>query len=133
MSVQVSGDQIICGGCKTLQAFSAEDLGKITVISAARTLGWRVWSGQTQSGEEQEIILCPLCSGNAPAAEAIDTALDWEAQCRTCGSSMAEEWGDDREAYGVAEQWGEEDAKEWEHDHECDKDTHRNPPRPKKI
>lgn len=42
----------------------------LSTLDAARTEGWRIWSGTTQSGKPADVQICPQCAGAAgPAAD----------------------------------------------------------------
>lgn len=91
-----------CSNCGTTNGSSRE--------VAEFGLGWRFWSGQTVGGKEQEVSLCPTCSGCTPEPEAGDPG--WSARCRTCDWDWLDDFDDTR--------LSEAEARELARDHRCE-------------
>lgn len=75
-------------------------------------LGWRFWSGTTVGGKEQDVSLCPTCSGCAPEPKVQDPGWGWE--CRTCYAEY-EPWDDEAPLT-------EKEARQSAEDHQCEPD-----------
>ena len=74
--------------------------------NAARTAGWRVYSGPSITGKALDVVLCPPCVAGDPAP--------FRAECLTCGEST------DDDGLATVTQ---DDARAWKFDHECEPDV----------
>lgn len=112
---------VTCTRCSFRESLNTElHTGqKCSPESAARTRGWRIWSGETVGGTSAEFRLCPLCAGNATARQQQEIA-GWDAECETCDYSLRDQMADDNEDGPFTEK----DARDWMSDHECEPMTH---------
>lgn len=101
---------ITCQNCPTSYArpFGA----KGSEVDAARAKGWIVWDGMTLGDQHVKRVYCPVCRG---VADPDPDQPSWDAVCKTCDSSMGEEWGDEQDG-----PFTEKDAKQWREQHECE-------------
>lgn len=49
--------------------------------AGARSTGWRIFSGRTQSGKPLDDVLCPVCSDRGAEPDPVS----WNVRCTKCG------------------------------------------------
>lgn len=103
---------IRCLSCPSVYAPASIEPQHISY--GARVAGWVVWEGPTEGGEQVKRIHCPACRGQE-IEEPKAPEPSWDAVCKTCDFSMAEDWSDSKDPFT------EEDCKTWKAEHECEK------------
>lgn len=82
--------------------------------TAARVLGWRVWSGTTMGGKQKRDVVCPVCAGTGEPEP--EPGPSWDVMCTTCGW----QYTDEGPILAGEELANARDAESAAYDHECE-------------